>query len=118
MAADAAHRARSALALLAGFREHGVKLDEAARYLIDTYVGFEDFCRDIRAVGAANLTEQAMRVNCRRALSSALMNTDLQQEIIPPLQRHSFAELVEQWARGIEIWAAARLPIEQIGEAA
>lgn len=105
-----AQRARHVLALLAEFRDHGGILDAATRHLVACYGKFEEICRSIRALGAGNFTEQAIRVNCRRALSSSLMNTDLQQEMVAPLQRHSFAELVEQWATGIEHWAAGRLP--------
>jgi hypothetical protein len=48
-------------------------------------------------------------VSCKRALIAASMGSRLQLEHLAPGERHTFSELADRWANGIEAFASARL---------
>jgi hypothetical protein len=91
------------------FRKHGTELDRLAQQLVTQFTNLADEAATIRALGVPLAASGLIRVNCARALQSALIPAGLDVERVPPNQRHSFTELVDGWTRGAEVWAKARL---------
>jgi hypothetical protein len=122
--ATAADKALKVLALLPILEEHGKILDNAAAQVLASYTSLQNTARTLRTLtntGADDagiqrdrcvVTDQHLRVACKRALIAALIGTDLQVEALAPSERHSFAQLCDSWTEGAANWARRRLPEE------
>jgi hypothetical protein len=111
--AQEADRAKRALAALAEYRKLGTRLDATAAAFLKAYTDFAAHHQVFRELGYNHPTQMMVRTGCRRALLSALIGTDLQVELLPPPERHTFSYLVDAWSRGVEAWAAQRLPTDK-----
>jgi hypothetical protein len=101
-------KARRALELGKSMRDHAKALDRAAKQVFEHFAALRIDMLALNGLGAVpnvNLIDVA----CKRALISASMGSRLQLEHIAPTERHSFTELCDRWASGVEAFAAARL---------
>jgi hypothetical protein len=101
-----AARARAAVARqnLHLFRQHGADMDVAARALAESFARFEKEAAELTRSGGPSIP--LIRTASRRALASTLIFTGLDIGHLAPSERHSFAELIDSWSRGIEGWCA------------
>lgn len=102
-------RAREAREINAIFRKRGADLDTGIRAFVDNYKSLRDDAAALANLGVRSINSELVRVNSLRSLIAALQRTDLGLPMVPPLQRHSFASLVEKWASMADGWIASVL---------
>jgi DNA-directed RNA polymerase subunit L len=117
---DADHEAKREIAIKvraisARLAARGAVLDAALNQMKDAYQAFHDDLTALATLGAPTPSVNLLEVNCRRALDAAISGLHSKTRPIPPLQRHSFDELLRGWAQMSERWAAAILdaPVKQ-----
>lgn len=88
---------RGVATVTTALRAHAVKLDELLIALVAEYEALISGVVELQQAGFSQPSLALMAVNAPRAVQSALIGTNLESERIPPLQRHTFAELVSAW---------------------
>ena len=92
------------------FLARGEAIDRAFAAIRETRQGMKDDLSELRRLGAPAPGDQLVEVNLRRAFDAAAAGAGLSGvSPVPPLQRHSVAELVAGWSRPIAAWIATRL---------
>jgi hypothetical protein len=114
--------AERALYLARKARDCGKALDRSAKKLFDDYAALWSVMLDLHALQAAP-SGLVIEAACRRALAAHSVGSRIQLELlVPPSQRHTFAELAEKWSSNVEHFAVQRLgapePIKLEEEAA
>jgi hypothetical protein len=111
-------KAREAKEIVATCRKRGSELDVGLRKLVEDYLAIQGDVAALTRLGATRINPELVRVNCLRALTAALMQTDLGLPLVPPLARHSFSELVGGWSNTAERWIETALtpPEESVAQ--
>ena len=119
-AAEAAEReealrqkARTALAMLDEFEARGEALSGKLAGFIAEYKALCGDFRKLEQVGFAPTTYALIASNMRRAVASALLDTDLRQEFLAPKDRTTFAAVIAGWAANVRARAGAMLNRKQ-----
>ena len=101
--------AQQALDMLDAFAQRGAALDAKLAEFVAEYVALNSDFRKLEALGYGPTTPALVSNNMRRATSTKLMFTDLQQDFLAPGQRVDFVSTIEGWARVCRLKAEARL---------
>ena len=94
-------RAREALGLLDEFEARGVALSQK---LGDFLAEYQNLCGDFRKlerIGFSPTSYPLIASNMRRAVASALLETDLRQDFVAPNDRTTFAAVIGAWAGNV-----------------
>ena len=91
--------------------DRGSKLDAALKLFVAEADALRHSLTRIHKLGCASPTDAQLEVAGRFPLSTALMQTMWRRhyEHLPPKERRTFSELLEQWATIIEADARRRL---------
>ena len=115
---DEEERARAAMALelLASFVNRGAALDAKFTAVLDEYQALqEEFC-ELDILGFAPSSPASVAVNMKRAATAALMKGGLAEAFLAPLDRRSFAQVIEGWTASVQRRATTRLERDPLKE--
>jgi hypothetical protein len=99
-------KAREAYGLAEQLQAVGLARDAAFAAARSTGLEFDAVLAKLRALDAPVASRELVSVNTARALDAALMGVHPAARPVPPLDRHSFAELAVGWSRPTLAWCA------------
>jgi hypothetical protein len=99
--------AQAALSVLAEFERRGAALnDKLAEFVAEYQSLCQDF-RQLERIGFGPTTFALVANNMRRAVASALHDTDLRQDYLAPRERTTFQAVISAWASNVRLRANA-----------
>jgi hypothetical protein len=101
-------RARDAAGHLGEFRRLANACDDALMQLTASYEALKALAHEMRlACGAPHARSfQLASINC---VASALVQSDLRTELVPPGRRRTFTQNALEWAKSVETAASGRI---------
>jgi hypothetical protein len=101
-------KARDAASHLAEFKRLAAACDDALTQLTSSYEGLKAVATELRlACGSPHA--RSFQLAAINSLATALVQTDLRTELIPPGRRRTFTQNALEWSRSVEAAASGRI---------
>jgi hypothetical protein len=101
-------KARDAAAHLGEFRRLAEACDDALRLLVSSYESLKAVANELRAA-CGSPHARSFQLAAINSLATALVQTDLRTELIPPGRRRTFSQNAIEWCKSVEAAASGRI---------